>query len=267
MNSIYRLIAIVLCLSACSTTQSHTGLQTPEDQAQLTHPANTLIPTLTASSTRALAPSPTYTPIPTETPRPTPTQIPTEGIIKLPFALITYDNLDFNSLALESLLIQPGDLPEGYAGGQIYDAVPDYIDLQSGPCEVGIYQVIEKDSSYSGGVTFLLCSDHSPWFSIGYDMEGWGQTFVNWGDPKNLGNGVLTFLNPIHGQGQGMDYLTSQCSIWFHIRILGTLNPEYMKTYVNQLSERFDEPVWSLMSDLAVSTWYFTHILNSPCPG
>lgn len=99
----------------------------------------------TAIPTIALPPTftPTATLLPTETPAATPTGLPTATPIPL------------GQINLEPLLIQPGDLPSGYVGGQIRRTLPAMFDGVP-PSQNKIYQELTVDGHTKGGVSVML---------------------------------------------------------------------------------------------------------------
>lgn len=109
------LTLLVLIICGCSTTTA------------TLEPTNTIPPTETPLPTQP----------PTATPEPTATPVPLADI------------------DLEPLLVQPGDLPPGYAGSQIRVELPDF--ALRGPEPVNhVRQILSKNGDVGGNVAIVL---------------------------------------------------------------------------------------------------------------
>jgi hypothetical protein len=68
---------------------------------------------------------------------------------------MSYHNLP--EIDLESILIQPGDLPAGYSGAQIREQAPEMFSKLP-RADVSIYQQLAKNGDAAGGITVFLYS-------------------------------------------------------------------------------------------------------------
>jgi hypothetical protein len=121
-------------------------------------PTETIAPTATVEPTTP--PDPTVTPVLEPTAAPSPTAAPAPTALPEPTALPSEPASTPNlaTVALEPLLIQQGDLPDGLAPGEIRQELPAKYDGIPGALNKG-FQHFEQDGEISGGVGVLLYDD------------------------------------------------------------------------------------------------------------
>lgn len=207
MKLIYYPILFIVLLASCS-------IQSQTAQPGLTQIAGPVI---------------TLTPLPTITPYST------------PFSTLTQNQVA--ELNLESVLIQPGDLPEGYTGGQVSDTHPIYLDVRATPVNQ-IYQEFDNNNVNAGGVTVIVLNDNS-WmgntlFSIGFDL-GFSELVDINGETMYLTEDLLssaTFSGNSKAEISGMDGYFKRCNTIVYIRMTGTVDRDSITSYAEKLDKR-----------------------------
>lgn len=134
---------------------------------------------------------------------------------------------------LESLLIQPGDLPPGITGAQVRTEPPAMFDGIA-PATKTIYQQFAKDSAQYGGVGVFLYDDPAQ-LSLGYDFitkgMGTGATPVEVGERAVAITGLLDFS----------EVAFARCAAVAHIRLTGDLDT--VVAYAQRLDKRLQAAV------------------------
>jgi len=166
-------------------------------------------------------------------PEPTPTLLPTPT------------PLNIASLVLDSILIQPGDLPAGFSGAQIsYDAMPQFLGNYKPIPQNQIRQEFEKDGEMLGGI----------WLSL-YENEVDAKTLFNefvegLGDSTTykLKNGLvieaahMSFdMGEYIGMVKTVALTFNKCFYVGYLTIRGIDEEMKMVNYTERLSTRLDE--------------------------
>ena len=197
MKSVYYLVLIAVLLVSCSTAPSGGAIQTAIAQTQIAQPTNTLVLIPTAML------EPTLTPAPTQ---------------------IMLADLD-----LESILIQPGDLPAGYTGAQIskslgdvFKGVPQSINQAS--------QQFEQNDRYAGGVGVAIFSKQTDPNDV-YEIVGWsdGKSVPNLGEKSEVE--IDTYLDVVN-----LKFI--RCSAVVNIQFYNTTDFVSVIAYAQRLDER-----------------------------
>ncbi|MCX6120979.1 MAG: hypothetical protein NTX44_05125 [Ignavibacteriales bacterium] len=159
--------------------------------------------------------------------------------------------LQFTYDQLESLLIQPGDLPVGFAGGQIRDEVPAMFSELPKP-EVSIYQQLAFKGEIAGGIALFICSDNdTAKKSFSIIVSGFGQSEEDdlykrsVESVKTIGEQCAQVIShaltpellgvPLNDNG---DLAFVRKSIVVHIRMVGTSDSIDLQTYAKRLDQR-----------------------------
>ena len=171
----------------------------------------------------------TLTPLPTITPYST------------PFSTLTQNQLA--DITLESILIKPGDLPEGYTGGQVSDTLPTYLDGLAYPVKQ-IYQEFNNNNVSAGGVAVMVFNDDSSLsntlFGLAYILGPSELVDIN-GETMYLTKDLFcsaTVSGTYRAEIEGMDGYFKRCNRIVHDRMIGKLDQDYITAYAEKLDER-----------------------------
>jgi hypothetical protein len=199
MKSVYYLVLIAVLLVSCSTALSGGAIQTAIAQTQIAQPTNTLVPIPTATL------EPTITPAPTQ---------------------IMLADLD-----LESILIQPGDLPAGYTGALISKSLSDLFEGVHQSINQA-YQQFEQNGRYAGGVDVAIFSKQTDPNDV-YEIVGWsdGKSVPNLGEKSEVE--IDAFL-----LGGVVNLKFIRCSAVVNIQFYNTTDFESVIAYAQRLDER-----------------------------
>ena len=160
-----------------------------------------------------------------------------------PFSTLTPNQLaDIN---LESILIKPDDLPEGYTGGQVNDKLPIYLDVRDTPVKQ-IFQEFNNNNVSAGGVAVIVFNDDSFMGNALFGF-GWGLGFPDYlhvdinGETMHLTKDLLSSAT-VSGNSQaeieGMDGYFKRCNTIVHVRMTGTVDQDSITSYAKKLDER-----------------------------
>jgi len=130
-------------------------------------------------------------------------------------------------LDLESILIQPGDLPLGYSGGQVQDFLPGMFDDIPRPVHQ-IYQQFEDKNGSVGGVSVIVYDSAAP------SIEAYDTLLLGMGG-KGQAKAVESLGNQAHISGWNLLFL--RCNTITYFRLVGMNYDEYM-SYAQRLDER-----------------------------
>ena len=143
----------------------------------------------------------------------------------------TPTQLPLADLDLEAILIQPGDLPMGYAGGQVQDFLPGMFEDIPQPVNQ-IYQQFDLTyGSGSGGGVAVIVYDSATASIEAYntllsEMGGTAQEK----EIENLGEKAHIL---------GWNLLFLRCNTVVHFRIVGSNYDEYI-SYAHRMDERLN---------------------------
>ena len=179
------------------------------------------------------------------------TQFAGPVITLTPLATITPYSTPFNTLTpnqladidLESILIKPDDLPEGYTGGQVSDTLPPYLYDLAYPVKQ-IYQEFNNNNVSAGGVAVMVFNDDSSMgnthFSLWYDLgDYWSYRFN--GETMYLTKDLLssaTYSGSSKAEFEGMDGYFKRCNTIVHVRMTGIVDQDSITSYAEKLDER-----------------------------
>ncbi len=204
-------IALSLLLPACSPSAG--AVETAIAQTQAARPTSSPVPTVRPTATATKASTATPTPVPTAT------QIPLADI------------------DLESLLIQSGDLPAGYSGGQVRSGAPAMFD-ELPPAIADISQQFEHNGGPAGGVTIFLYS------TVALVRSGYQAILAGFGDDTVARVTVGEQARMVEtGFGfDGADIVFTRCAAVVHVRMTDGADAASVTAYAERLDDRL-QPV------------------------
>ncbi|MDP2885865.1 MAG: hypothetical protein Q8P51_12685 [Ignavibacteria bacterium] len=152
---------------------------------------------------------------------------------------------------LEKLLIQSGDLPAGFTGGQVREQAPGMFSELPKP-NFSIYQQLVLRGEQAGGVTLLVYPDSVKareafqgivsGFAPTEDQSLYKQSI---GTVDNIGESCTQCLGlaqseellgmPLKDMG---DIVSIRKAIISHVRMTGTADPQDLQSYLRRLDRR-----------------------------
>lgn len=147
------------------------------------------------------------------------TDVPTQ-ILPTPIPLADID--------LESIILLPGDLPDGYTGAEVLDPIPDRFGGTQGVNE--IFQVIEYKSRPAGEVTIIVY-DSEARSAITYDLILDGMYPIE--EVKILGEQAQLEINHFITE---LSFL--RCNADVKITMWNSTNREIIISYAQKLDKR-----------------------------
>ena len=227
MKKLLILGLLVGLLCACSPTTVQ--IQKAIEQTQSAIPTSTT--TKSPTSTSTISPTHTSIAIPTHTS----TAIPTST------STLTPTDVQLAEISLDEILIQFGDLPAGYSGGQIRYVAPAMFN-EMPPAEYTIYQQFAKSSDVSGGVTVFL-------YKSPQEIE---EAFVNtvdgMGDSAKIVEGIgekgvitYTSMTVLGSKTEFGDIVFTRCNAVVHVRMTDIPDEIALSSYATRLDNRLIE--------------------------
>jgi hypothetical protein len=164
--------------------------------------------------------------------------IPTQ-VVQPTYTAVPLADLDFGPI-----LIQPGDLPAGYSGGQIISTPPAMFKGIPQPVDQ-IWQEFEQDSHLAGGVAVFVY-DTSTASANAYNFELGTMETISPSPVQNLGEQAriaITDVTISGGDIHGVDLVFIRCNTVVYIRLTGSTNPDDVIPYAQHLDGRLSEIV------------------------
>lgn len=154
----------------------------------------------------------------------------------LPTTLPAPTAVPLDQIDLESLMVQPGDLPAGVSGAQVRDVAPKMFDGMPGALKTAYQQFARGDQPAGGVVVFLYEADADRDQGYGFILGGMGTTTAVEGvgeqatatEPSKEVAAVLNFT----------DLLFQRCHAVAHIRMTGADTAASIAAYAKRLDKR-----------------------------
>lgn len=219
MKKLLVISLLVGLLCACSPTTEQIQKAIEQTQSAIPISTNTKSPTPTST----ISPTHTSTAIPTSTSTLTPTSV------------------QLAELFLDEILIQDGDLPAGYSGGQIRYVAPEMFN-ELPLAEYTIYQQFAKSSDVSGGVTVFVYALPQK------NEEAYVKTLEGLGDSARIVEGIgekgaiyYISMTVLGNKVEFGDIVFTRCNAVVHIRMTDISDELSLSSYATRLDSRLIE--------------------------